>query len=278
MWVLLAILTSLCFGINNTVFKISNGKGISKVHVQFFFYLVAFIMTVSFGLLNGRFHPNWLSLILGSAIGILNANGNIQMSRAFEKGPASLTSPLIAANAIFPVIGAALIFGEHISFIQGIGVFCMLAAAVVIQYAPHAKTDIHYGSWIFHIVLAIISFGILGILMQTSSHLQIQPLDVLTSMYFGGSVYLFITMLVIKQKIQRLEIKTGGLVGCLSIVGYASYFYALNTGIASIIFPIVSLNCLIVMFAGCYLYKEKLKMYQVAGVLVALLGIILTKV
>ena len=103
MWVLLAFLTSLCFGINNTIFKISNGKGLSKVHVQFFFYFVAFIMTSSFVLLNGRFHPNWLSLILGSAIGVLNANGNIQMSKAFEKGPASLTSPLIAANAIFPV-------------------------------------------------------------------------------------------------------------------------------------------------------------------------------
>ncbi|MFJ7977233.1 hypothetical protein ACIQZI_16315 [Peribacillus sp. NPDC096379] len=28
------------------------------------------------------------------------------------------------------------------TFIQEIGVFCMLVAAVVIQYAPHAKTDI----------------------------------------------------------------------------------------------------------------------------------------
>ncbi|MBA9026614.1 DMT family transporter [Peribacillus huizhouensis] len=277
MWVLLAILTSLCFGINNAIFKVSNGRGISKVHIQFFFYLIAFIMTASFGLLNDRFHPNWLSLILGSAIGVLNANGNIQMSRAFEKGPASLTSPLIAANAIFPVIAAALIFGEQLSFLQGIGVCCMLVAAVVIQYAPHAKTDIQYGSWIFHIILAILSFGIIGILMQTTSKLHIQPLDVLTSMYFGGSVYLFVTMFVLKQKIQPLEVKIGSLVGCLSIVGYASYFYALNTGIASIIFPIVSLNCLIVVLAGCYLYKEKLKLYQVAGVMVAFLGIILTK-
>ncbi|MGX2958293.1 hypothetical protein JNUCC23_03270 [Peribacillus sp. JNUCC 23] len=103
MWVLLAILTSLCFGVNNTVFKISNGKAISKIHVQFFFYSVAFILTASFGLLSGQFHPHWLSLILGSAIGILNENGNVQMSSAFEKGPASLTSPLIAANAIFPI-------------------------------------------------------------------------------------------------------------------------------------------------------------------------------
>ena len=64
----------------------------------------------------------------------------------------------------------------------------------------------------------------------------------------------------------------------LSLIGYSCYFYALNTGISSIVFPIVSLNCLVVVFIGCYLYKERLKLYQMAGVAIALIGIILTKI
>ncbi len=45
-------------------------------------------------------------MLLGGIIGILNTNGNIQLSKAYENGPASLTAPIVSANAIFPVLGA----------------------------------------------------------------------------------------------------------------------------------------------------------------------------
>lgn len=221
---------------------------------------------------------NLLSIMLGAAIGVLNANGNIQMASAFEKGPASLTSPLIAANAIFPILCAALIFHEHISSLQWSGIICMLLATLVIQYTPNAKGNHQYLPWMMHTLFSILSFGVLGILMTTSTRLHLNSLDILVSMYGGGTLYLLSVLSFKKEKIKLQEVKIGSIVGFLSIIAYGCYFYALNTGIASIIFPVVSLNCLIVVFAGCYLFKEKLKSYQIAGVLAALIGIILTKI
>src|SRR5690606_15276586 len=108
MWFLGAILTSVCFGVNNVIFKWSTEKGYSKINLQFFFYFSALILTLAYGICIGELNLNITTFILGAVIGILNANGNIQMSKAYENGPASLTAPFISSNTILPVLSAGL--------------------------------------------------------------------------------------------------------------------------------------------------------------------------
>lgn len=279
MWFLGAILTTICFGINNAILKLSTAKGYSKIHLQFFFYFFAFILTLAYGIGTRSLQLNITTILLGAVIGILNANGNIQMSKAYEKGPASLTAPIISSNAIFPVLSAGLIFHEHISTIQWIGILLILSSVVAIQYTPkQLKHATNYSSWIFRIILAFLSFGILGVLMKLSSVLHYSSINILISMYGGGGIYLLIQLINGKEKISREVVKLGALVGTLSVTGYSCYFFALQTGLASIVFPLVSLNCLIVVFVGCILFKEKLRFYQILGVFSALVGIVLTKI
>lgn len=277
MWIVAAIVTMFCFGINNMIFKVTAGKGLSKIHMQFFFYLIAFLLMFGYGLVEGFAPFNILTIVLGAVIGILNTNGNIQMSKAFEKGPASLTSPLISTYTVIPILSAALIFHEHITLMQWVGIIIMLASAAVIQYAPGSGGTIDYKPWMYRILLSILSFGILGVLMKTSSHLHIDSMNTVC-MYGGGAVYLIIYSRIMKGKWHRSELKFGALIGCFSVVGYSSYFFALDTGVASIVFPIVSLSCLVVVLGSCWLYKEKLKVYQIVGVLSAVVGIVLTKI
>ncbi|MBZ5752675.1 DMT family transporter [Metabacillus rhizolycopersici] len=278
MWIVAAVLTMFCFGINNMIFKVTTGKGLSKVHMQFFFYFIAFLLMCVYGIVAGFASFNGLTIVLGAIIGILNANGNIQMSKAFEKGPASLTSPLISTNTVIPILSAALIFHEHITLIQWIGIVVMLASAAVIQYVPGKGIKMNYKPWMYRVLLSVVSFGVLGVLMKTSSHLHIDSINTLICMYGGGAAYLIINSFIMKEKWQRTELKFGSIIGCFSVVGYSSYFFALDTGVASIVFPIVSLSCLVVVLSSCWLYKERLKLYQVVGVISALVGIVLTKI
>ncbi|MFY3790386.1 DMT family transporter [Ureibacillus sp. MALMAid1270] len=279
MWVVAAMVTMFCFGINNMIFKATSKSGLSKVHMQFFFNLTAFLIMLGYGLIKGFSTFNLITIVLGAIIGILNANGNIQMAKAFSKGPGSITSPLISTNTIIPILSAALIFHEHITLIQWIGIIVMLASAVVIQYTPGTGgVKIDYKPWMLHILLSVGSFGVLGILMKTSSHLQIDSINTLVCMYAGGALFLIINSLITKEEWQSEELKLGILIGFISVIGYSSYFFALNTGVASIVFPIVSLSCLVVVLGSCWLYKERLKAYQIIGVLTALFGIMLTKI
>lgn len=279
MWIFAAILTMFCFGVNNMIFKATSGTGLSKVHMQFFFNLTAFFIMFGYGLLKEFASFNGVTIVLGAVIGILNANGNIQMAKAFEKGPGSITSPLISTNTVIPILSAALIFHEHITLIQWLGIIVILASAAVIQFTPGSGgVKIDYKPWMLHILLSIGSFGVLGVLMKTSSHLNIDSINTLVCMYAGGASYLILNSIITKEKWQPTEPKLGLVIGCISVVGYSSYFFALNTGVASIVFPIVSLSCLVVVLGSCWLYKERLKLYQAFGVLTAILGIVLTKI
>ncbi|MER2106529.1 MAG: DMT family transporter [Solibacillus sp.] len=279
MWLLAAVVTMLCFGVNNMIFKLTAGRGLSKIHMQFFFYLIAFFLMTSYGFASGLAPFNVVTIVLGAIIGILNANGNIQMSKAFEKGPASLTSPIISMNTIIPIVSAALLFHEHITLLQWSGIVIMLASAVVIQYMPGSnKTTIDYKPWMFRILLSLLSFGVLGVLMKTSSYLQIDSVNILISMYGGGAVYLLLNSIMTKEAWLAKELKLGTMIGCISVIGYSSYFFALETGIASIVFPVVSLSCLVVVLGSCWIYKERLMNYQLVGIVTAVLGIVLTKI
>ncbi|PLR94875.1 EamA family transporter [Bacillus sp. T33-2] len=279
MWFLGAMLTTVCFGINNSIFKWSTGKGYSKVNLQLLFYASALILTFAYGMATKALHFNVMAILLGILIGVLNANGNIQMSKAFEKGPASLTAPIISANTVFPVLSAGLIFHEKISISQWLGILLILASVVVIQYTPKRPSGkTNYLPWIGRISLAVLSFGILGVLMKLAANLHISSIDILVSMYGGGSIYLLLLNASAKEKMSKAEVKLGALVGAISVAGYGSYFFALQTGIASIVYPLVSLNCLMVVLAGCILFKEKMRSYQIVGVLSALLGVVLTKI
>jgi drug/metabolite transporter (DMT)-like permease len=149
---------------------------------------------------------------------------------------------------------------------------------MAIQYSPAKNRKTSYVPWMIRVLLAIFSFGVLGILMKTSSYLHINSINILISMYGGGSAYLAVCSLLKNEKWQKSEVNVGALVGIISILGYSAYFYALQSGTASIIFPVVSLNCLVVVFAGYWIFKEKLKFYQIIGVFAALLGIIFTKI
>lgn len=279
MWLLAAVVTMLCFGVNNMIFKRTAGRGLSKIHMQFFFYLIALLLMMCYGLSSGLAPFNMVTIVLGAVIGILNANGNIQMSKAFEKGPASLTSPIISMNTIIPIVSAALLFHEQITLLQWGGIVIMLASAVVIQYMPGGhKTTMDYKPWMFRILLSLLSFGVLGVLMKTSSYLHIDSVNILISMYGGGAVYLLFNSIITKEAWLAKELKFGAMIGCISVIGYSSYFFALETGIASIVFPVVSLSCLVVVLGSCWIYKERLMNYQLIGIVTAVLGIVLTKI
>ncbi|MFC5543140.1 MAG: DMT family transporter [Bacilli bacterium] len=278
MWIGAALATMFCFGTNNMIFKWSTTKGYSKIHIQLYFYLIAFLLALGYGLMTGIHAMNLATIVLGALIGILNTNGNIQMSKAFEKGPASITSSLISLNTIIPILSAALIFHEHITVLQWTGIIIMLCSAVVIQYSPSSNVHAEYLPWMIRICLAILSLGILGILMKASTYLHIEPLNTLICMYGGGAVYLIANSLVQKENWQPSELKVGAVVGLLSVIAYSCYFFALQKGIASIVFSIVSLSCLVVVCGSCLIFHERLKTYQIIGVITALLGIIFTKI
>jgi drug/metabolite transporter (DMT)-like permease len=280
MWMLCALGTAVCFGANNTLFKWGTMKNLSTVMIQFFFNVFAFLIVLLYGIIAGDVHLNPLAMLVGAVIGVMNANGNLQMTKAFEKGPASVTSTLIAMNSIVVVVATAFFFPESIPLLHWFGVALMLGAAILVQYQRDASGSIDTRAWLLRCVLAVLSIGTVGVLMKVAARLQFDFYNILLSLYGGGGVFLGIhARKELHQIAQRkTEIRLGLVVSVLSTTAYSCYLLALKTGPASLVFPIISLNCLVVMLAGLLIFKEKLRNLQVAGMILALIGLVLTKV
>lgn len=279
-WLLAALGTAFCFGISNTLFKWGATKNLSKVCIQFFFHAIAFVIVLSVAIIRDDFHPTLITASIGVLIGICNANGNLQMTRAFEKGPASITSTLIAMNAVVVILATAIFFPESIPMLHWFGIALMLGAAMVVQMRPSQQVRIEYGPWLSRCAFALLSVGSVGFLMKVATNEHVDFFNMLVAMYAGG---LFFLGVLVRKELpeiakRRLEIRTGLVVGFTSTIGYTCYLYALKTGPASVVFPVISLNCIVVMIAGLLIFKERLRFHQLLGMVVALCGLVLTKI
>ncbi len=83
MWIFAALITSLCFGINNSIFKWSSGKVFQDTY-PIFSFIFSFYFVHCLWSINGWFAAELaVHHACGAAIGVLNANGNIRMASAF---------------------------------------------------------------------------------------------------------------------------------------------------------------------------------------------------
>ncbi|MED4241014.1 DMT family transporter [Priestia megaterium] len=280
LWFISALGTAVCFGVNNTLFKWGALQHLSKVCIQLFFYWISFFIILLFTFIKGNFELRIFPILTGALIGILNANGNIQMSKAFEKGPASITSTIIAMNTVIVVLATSLLFPQSIPLTNWVGIIIIILAACIIQYQPNKTAQVEYKLWILSCCLALLSIGTVGVIMKFSTYQHFSVGEMLVSMYGGGAVYLsFLARKELKKlTTHKIEIKIGILVGILSTIGYSCYLFALKEGPSSVVYPIISLNCIVVLIGSLIIFKERLKKYQLIGIILTLCGIVLTKI
>jgi drug/metabolite transporter (DMT)-like permease len=145
-----------------------------------------------------------------------------------------------------------------------------------VQYQPHRGIQSNRISWMIRVILSILSFGSVGVLLKLSTTYAISFIDILVSMYAGGLLYL--GCFLKPRTIQKLEFGTAGIVAILSVIGFSLYIFALKSGPASIIYPIVSLNCMVVILASLIIFKERLRAYQIVGMIFAIFGLVLVKI
>lgn len=275
MWLAAALVTALCFGTNLVIYKWGSVRRLSNASIQFFFHLTAFLIMLGAGLATGSLRAPSHATLLGLVMGCLNASANMFTTRALESGPASLVSPLVAGNSMIPVLVSALLFREPVTALQWAGVLLIVAAVIVGQYRPGERSHGGPGGWLAFVLAAMLCYGAVGTLMKTASYLDYGPADVLVALYAGGTL---ITAPQMRREWFRFPAMRAGLAaGLLSSIGYSCFFYAVDTGIASIVFPVVSLNCLVAMAGGYFLFAERLRRHQLLGIAGAVVGLVLTR-
>ncbi|MDQ0252731.1 putative membrane protein [Evansella vedderi] len=283
-WFVLAVASAVVFGISTFFFKINSFKNWPLLPFFGGVYgsgTLAFIVTAN---LEGVLYLTPMIILSGIVVGIGSTFGNLLLMRAFQHGPASLTSPIVNTNILLIVIMSVLFYGERLGILEYIGILLIIVAISILPLDPQEKLSIPNRIWYVYALVATVLFFLRNGGLKVTEEMALPNTTILMVGYFVGAVWSVYAYLMSKETKMEEGAKQGkgfalGLVtGLFSYGGMQLYAVALQTGPASIISPIFATNSLVVALLSILYLKEKLTLMQTTTLVGVFVGIVLLRV
>lgn len=279
MWFILALLSSISFGLAGFMMKVSSAKKGSTDHLLWGLYLSG-----TLGFLWWMFQTNvvtfsWPIWIAGIVIGFGSAIGNLLFMKALDYGPASLTSPLVNSNIVLTILLSILLYGERLSLSEAIGVTLLIGAVVLLPIDPDEDLRIRNLRWYVLVLTATLLFFLRNGGLKITEEMKLPNATILFISYLFGLVWFSVALLRKKApQATQSQMKTGlswGLAsGIFSFGGMQIYAIALEDGPASIVAPIFATNSLIVALLSILIYRERLSLVQTISLGLLFIGLV----
>lgn len=195
-----------------------------------------------------------------------------------QKAGLALTSVASNISVIIPVSFALLLYGEQLNWGQIIGLIVALIA-IVLVFKPANKGKFSLAVMLFPLGLFIIS-GTNNSLMKHVEYLGAMQKPMLFLGLIFAVAFIISLVFYIFQK-NKKPIKLKGVLGAitLGIFNFSStYFFlsSLNQFESSVFFPIYNLAFIgTAALVGVFVFKEKLKLINWLGLILAIFAIIL---
>jgi drug/metabolite transporter (DMT)-like permease len=195
--------------------------------------------------------------------------------RGMAAGAISVVAPIAAIAAGIPVIWGVAVSGDHVSGLQALGFVAALGGSVAasVELRPE-RTQIAAGAgWA---ALAMLCFGAYYIPMHAAStHDWLWP-----AFLFRCTSVTLVWTVVLARRIQPAGFRANwtGLVaiGILDTAGNALYAAASSThGLISVVSVLASLYPVVTVLLARLILGERVQRTQDAGVVVALVGVVL---
>ncbi|TCP62635.1 DMT family transporter [Baia soyae] len=279
MWILLSIFCSLAFGLAGFMMKVSSAKKGSHTTLLFGLYVTGTLGFLGYLLVTGEWDTSPIVWIAGLIIGFGSIAGNILFMKALDRGPASLTSPIINSNILFIVIMSVIFYNERLSLTESIGVGLLVLAIFIIPIDPNENLRIRNKTWYLYVFTAMILFFLRTGGLKITEELDRSNSMILFISYSMGVIWFAIDSLYKRGTLGSAKaIKVGWIwglsSGIFSFAGMQAYTLALRDGPASIVSPIFATNSLVVALLSILVYKERLSPFQKLALVLLAVGLV----
>lgn len=284
MWILYAIGSSFFAGITAILAKCGIQKtdsdvatALRTVVVLVFSWILVFFTGTMFGVNNisGR---TLLFLVLS---GLATGASWLCYFHALKKGDINKVVPIDKSSTILTIFLALIFLHEGLMWKKA-GCICLIGIGTALMITKKEVTEDreqHHGSWFIYAVLSAVFASLTAILGK----IGISGIDSNLGTAIRTTVVLVMAWLMVIIKRKTAEICTIGKKELLFIVlsGFATgaswlcYYKALQDGPASVVVPIDKLSILITIAFSRIVFKEKLTLKSVAGILLITLGTVL---
>ena len=277
MWLALTLLSAFLWGIGHVLTK----KGYDHVTPLFnniFASIVTLAITVPFAISNGgNLKPVFDILPITLLIALLL----LSFYYILELGQVSLTGTILATFPIYTVVLSILFLKEEPTQFQFIAMTLVLLGTIAIAFGEGIsdRRKIQFGTWLWIAVAGSIMVGAADFFAKVA----INQSDTYSYILIYGLTFPFISFLSYffdkkGRKMPNLRSKKflPTAIGVTMMeVGLLSFYVALSDGLVSVVTPISSLYVAIMTILAWFFLKEKLNRYQIVGIVLSLIGIMI---
>ena len=280
MWVSAAILSAVFAGLTAILAKCGIRKTSSdlatalRTIVVLIFSMIMVFIVRSQGTITQISPKSWLFLILS---GLATGASWICYFKALSIGDVNKVTPIDKSSVILTVLFAIVLFGETNNLavkligtaLIGVGTYLMIE-----KKKNHNEAIGH--SWILFAALSAVFAALTSILAKVG----IEGVESNLGTVIRTTVVLVMAWLIVfvkgeHKKIKDIDKKELAFIGMSGIATGASwlcYYYAVQTGILSVVVPIDKMGILITVIFSVIFLKEKLSKKAIIGLCLMCLG------
>lgn len=215
------------------------------------------------------------TLLFGLGYGLFLSISNHTGFQALSMGPMALTSILASFSLVIPFVFGIAVWGEPLS---GMGMIGILLLCISIVFLNLKKESGISKKWAKYAFLTMICNGICS-LIQKEHQIEFPGQYRMEFLIVALLCVLAVTPILCRQQMrgEKFTMAPEGLIS--GVMNGAANYIVLRlaaTENASVLFPVVSVaNVIAVCLIGRVVFREKLKLLQILGIVLGILSIVL---
>lgn len=289
---LFVITMAACFA--SSVCKRNYSKSFSDTQSGLFFYngVSGFICAAVLLALSGfACTMSWYTALMGALFGVLTMTSAITNLKATAIGPWAYTTVIVSLATIIPTFSGVLFWNEKLNALQIVGIVLMVVC--VLLSVQNNESDKKVGAkWLILSICSALCTGFIGVMQKIHQESAYKgELNMFLVMAFAVSSVVSLCLVPILKKKQKTDLFTlvdkskkwqWKVVVLVLLLGVGM---ALNNVInlylsgvvnSAIFFPVVNGgNLVLVTLFAIVLFKEKLSLKQIIGLVCGIASVIL---
>ncbi|HEY3731518.1 MAG TPA: EamA family transporter [Steroidobacteraceae bacterium] len=278
-WLRYALLTTVMWGVWGAFSSLPSEHGFpdTLTYVVWSLTMIAPALYV-LARAKSRLQHDPRSLLVGLAIGLLGAGGQMLLFRALTVGPTYLIFPIVSLSPVVTILLSLLLLRERTGTLGWAGIVLAVISLPLFDYSPDSSTG-HYGAWFMLALAVMFAWGLQAYFIKLANR-SMSAESIFTYMMLTGLAFIPVA-LVLTDFSRPINLGLTGpwlaaAVQMLNAIGALLLVYAFRYGKAIVVSPLVNaaaplLTALIALAVAGTLPGP----YRVAGIALALTGALL---
>ncbi len=244
-WLAYALVTTVFWGVWGAFIEIPEKNGFpATLGYSVWALTMVPCALVALRIVGWRLEYDRRSVLLGSAVGLLGAGGQLVLFETLRLGPAYIVFPIISLYPVLTILLSVWLLKERASRKAWVGIVFALVAMVLLSYQPPSYSATRGYLWLFLAIMVFVAWGLQAWVMKYSNE-RMRAETIFFYMMATGIVLIPLALLM--TDFSR-PINWGfrgpwlaALIQVLNSIGALCLVYAVRYGKAIIVVPMTAL-------------------------------------